>query len=162
VSTAVAVAVAATANPWIAAARAAAVDVLTQALSLPCAISDQHPPRVTMGALIPFVGDMSPVQIGLFSDEAGCQRIARALLYAGPDDPLSKSEMVDAISEIVNILSGTIKGRVARYATHAALGLPAFVMGPIEPTSGQVIDTVNLSVDGAVAQVVIVRALNDG
>jgi CheY-specific phosphatase CheX len=139
VSTAVAVAVAATANPWIAAARAAAVDVLTQALSLPCAIS-----------------------IGLFSDEAGCQRIARALLYAGPDDPLSKSEMVDAISEIVNILSGTIKGRVARYATHAALGLPAFVMGPIEPTSGQVIDTVNLSVDGAVAQVVIVRALNDG
>ncbi len=35
-------------------------------------------------------------------------------------------------------------------------------MGPIEPASGQVIDTVNLSVDGAVAQVVIVRALNEG
>ena len=150
-----------TLNPWIVAARAAAIDVIDQALSLSSrVIEDAAVPTNTMGALIPIVSEMAPVQIGLFSDEAGCQSMARALLYCGPTDPLTRAEMIDAMSELVNMLAGSVKARVARYASHAALGLPTFVHGPVEASSSTVVETVPLQVGDAVALVVIARTVD--
>ena len=48
-----------TLNPWIVAARAAAIDVIDQALSLSSrVIEDAAVPTSTMGALIPIVSEM--------------------------------------------------------------------------------------------------------
>lgn len=148
-------------NPWIVAARGAAVDVIDQALSLRARVLEHAPPPTeSMGAMIPIVSALSPVQIGLFADEAGCNRLARALLYCAPTDPLTRAEMVDALCELVNMLAGNVKARVARYATHAALGLPTFVHGPIEPASSTVIEAVHVEVGDTTAIVIIARAIN--
>lgn len=155
-----AVATVPTLNPWIVAARGAAVDVITQALSRSCSVAEGHPlPDQLMGALIPIVSELAPVQIGLFADEVGCDHMARALLYAAPTDPLKRAEMIDAMCELANMLAGSVKARVARYATHAALGLPTFVHGPIEASSTTVIDTVPLAIEDAIAVVVIARTV---
>ena len=56
-------------NPWIVAARGGAVDVFDQALSLRGRPLDQGELAPgSVGALIPIVSAMSPVQIGVFSD----------------------------------------------------------------------------------------------
>lgn len=149
------------ANAWIVAARAAVVGLVSQALSLPCELTDAGPAAEApelMGALIPIVSDLTPVQIGLFSDEAGCMAMARALLGNAPDDPMSRADMIDAISEIVNMLAGNVKARVARYATHAALGLPTFIVGSVEAASRQVIESVPVMIGDIWAHVLIARA----
>jgi hypothetical protein len=145
-------------NPWIIAARAAVVDLIGQALGLGCRVVDT-PSSTTamMGALIPISSDMAPVQIGLFGSEVACMRLARALLGNGPDDAMSRADMIDAMREIVNMFAGSVKARVARYATHAALGLPTFVNGSIEATHQQVVDRISVTVDDFEAQIVIAR-----
>ncbi len=148
-------------NPWIVAARGGAVDVFDQALSLRGRPLDQGELAPgSVGALIPIVSAMSPVQIGVFSDEPSCERLARALLYAAPTDPLTRAEMIDAMCEIANMLAGSVKARVAGYATHAALGLPTFVHGPVEAASSTAVDVVPIAVDDLTAFVVIVRAID--
>jgi CheY-specific phosphatase CheX len=68
--------------------------------------------------------------------------------------------MIDAMCEITNMLAGSVKARVAGYATHAALGLPTFVHGPIEAASSTVVDVVPIAVDDLTAFVIIVRAID--
>lgn len=146
-------------DPWVVAARAAIVDIAQQALSLPCAIIDEAAGMTTdAGALVPIVSAMEPVQIGLFSSEIGCGELGRALLGSSPTDPFSRADMIDAVSEIVNMLAGSVKARVSRYASHAALGLPTFVHGPVEAPSQQVVDAVTIRIGTTIAQVVIVRS----
>lgn len=146
-------------DPWVTAARAAIVDIAQQALSLPCTIvSESTGMTSAAGALVPIVSAMEPVQIGLFSSEDGCAAVARALLGSSPTDPLSRADMIDAVSEIVNMLAGNVKARVSRYASHAALGLPTFVHGPVEAPSQQVVDALTIKVGTTAAQVVIVRS----
>lgn len=145
-------------NPWNVAVRAAIGELVAQALGLSCRIlATEFDVADTMGALIPISSDMAPVQIGLFGNEAACRRLARALLGSRPDEPLSRAEMIDAICEIVNMYAGSVKARVARYASHAALGLPTFVHGPIEATSQQTVERVTVQIDDVEAQLIIVR-----
>lgn len=147
-----------TSDPWVAAARAAAVDIAQQALGHGCVVADRSSAMTSAaGALVPIVSAMEPVQIGLFSSEEGCGQLARALLQSGPTDPLTRADMIDAVSEIVNMLAGNVKARVSRYASHAALGLPTFVHGPVEVASQQVIDALTIEIGPIRAQVVIVR-----
>ncbi len=144
------------ANPWIDAARAAMIDICKQAFGKIATIKPGGALSDGLaGAIIPIVSSMSPVQIGLFSSESGCEGLARALLGSSPSETLTRAEVVDAVSEISNMLSGNVKARVARYATHAALGLPTFVHGPIEPQSEQVIDVVTVVI-GTIEVYVIV------
>lgn len=148
-----------TLNPWIDAARLAVVDLARQALGAVAQVA----PTATLvdglaGALIPIVSDLEPVQIGLFSSAAGCEALARALLGSAPGDPVTRADVVDAIGEIVNMLSGNIKARVARYANHAALGLPTFVHGPIETQSQQVVEGLRVTIGAADAYIVVLHS----
>ncbi len=148
-------------NPWIVAARGAAVDVFDQALSLRGRALDTGVLTLgSVGALIPIVSELSPVQIGVFASEPDCTRLARALLYAAPTDPITRAEMIDAMCEIANMLAGSVKARVTGYATHAALGLPTFVHGPVEAATSTAVDVVPIAVDDLVTYVVIVRAID--
>lgn len=145
-------------SPWLTAAQAAVVDLVPQALSMACDLTDAQPPLTElMGALIPLMSDLDPIQIGLFSDQEGCLAMARGLLGNGPDEPMSRADMIDAVSEVVNMLAGSVKARVARYATHAALGLPTFIQGSVEAASGQVLESVAVVIGDHAAVVLIAR-----
>lgn len=149
-------------DPWVPAARAAIADLAANALSSLCTIGDPEDgedlPSGLAGALVPLVsGDLPPVQVGLFSAEDGCAGIARALLGFGPSDALSRADIVDAVNEVVNMLSGGVKARIPQYSSHAALGLPTFVHSPIEHSRGQVIRAVPARIGAIDTFVLILR-----
>ena len=144
---------------WLEAARSAILDIGRQALGSVVGFGRlTELPAASAGALIPIVSDRDPVQIGLFSSEAGCEAVARALLCSEPGDVLTRPEIVDAVGEVLNMLSGSVKSRVAHYATHAALGLPMFVHGPVELQSGQAMDIVHAVLGSTDVFVVILHA----
>ena len=144
---------------WLEAARSAIIDIGRQALGSVVGFGKLTSlPTESAGALIPIVSNRDPVQIGLFSSQSGCEVLARSLLGSDPGDKLSRADIVDAMGEVVNMLSGSVKSRVAHYATHAALGLPTFVHGPVELQSGQALDVVHAVIAGADVFVVILHA----
>jgi hypothetical protein len=131
-------------SPWHDAARTATAEVGRQALGAVVGFGDATElPAAVEGAIVPIVSDLAPIQIGLFSSARGCEALARALLGSTSEEVVSRAEIVDAVGEIVNMLTGNVKSRVARYATHAVLGLPTFVHGPLELQSRQAIDLVH-------------------
>lgn len=145
-------------SPWLDAARVAVVDIARQALGCGAVCGEDAPlPHDLAGALIPIVSNLPPVQIGLFASQAGCELLARALLGSGPQETLTRAEMVDAMGEIVNMLSGNVKARVARYANHAALGLPTFLQGTIEVQSNQQADVLPVTIGDAEAFVIVLH-----
>jgi CheY-specific phosphatase CheX len=145
-------------NPWLDAARVAICDIARQALGAPAEILGPAPMFEGLaGSIIPIMSNLSPVQIGLFSDDMGCEGLARALLGSSPGETLTRAEVVDAIGEIVNMFSGSVKARVARYATHAALGLPTFVHGPIETIAQQVVEAIKVRIGTVDAYIVVVH-----
>lgn len=147
-------------DPWAVPARAAMSELAVSALGGACQFTDVHEaPGAVQGSLVPIVStNLPPLQIGLFSSEDGCASIARALLGFSPTDKLSRADIVDAVNEVVNMLSGSIKSRVPGYSTHAALGLPTFVLGPVECASGQEVAAVPVTVAGVQAFVFVVRS----
>lgn len=148
-----------TVSPWISAARGAIVDIAATALSSVCAChATTALPEGFAGALVPIVSDRGSVQVGLFSSEDGCAVLARALLGFSPADKLSRVDVIDAVNEIVNMLAGNAKARMPHFASHAALGLPTFVHGPIETSARQVIQALSIQLAGIDACVVIVEA----
>jgi CheY-specific phosphatase CheX len=93
------------------------------------------PPEAAQGAYLGLVGLAGALQIGIASDEAGCQLLSKGLMGMGEADPaLSTPEMADAFCEIVNIVAGGFKGRVRERCGALTLGLPVFFHGPAQPT----------------------------
>lgn len=145
-------------SPWLEAIRAATTDIGRQALGAVVGFgAASELPAEIEGAIVPLVSDLEPVQVGVFASTRGCEELARGLLGAGPSEPLTRAEIVDAVGEIVNMLAGNVKSRVARYATHAALGLPAYIHGPIELQSRQAMELVQAIVGGTDLFVVVLH-----
>lgn len=149
------------ADAWLEAARVALVDLARQALgsSVAFAPGSVRLPAGLAGALVPIVSDLPPVQVGLFASDAGCEALTRALLGASSREPVTRAEVVDAIGEIVNMLAGTVKARIARYANHAALGLPTFVHGLIELQSDQRADVLPVTIGASPAFVIVLHTV---
>jgi hypothetical protein len=158
------------AQPWLEAARVAVIDVARRALGAIVTFTvsadrggegrgrgEQELAGAMGGALVPIVSELAPVQIGLFSSDAGCAALARALLVRGAHEPLTRAEIVDAVGEIVNMLCGAVKARVARYASRAVLGLPTFVHGPIEARRQQVVEVLPVTIGEAAVLVVVLH-----
>lgn len=123
---------------WRAAVEGAATEIATRALSFPGAIV--HDPVglersvALIGAHIPLVGGGQAFQMALVSSEDGCEALSRAILCKSTGPALRQAEIVDAIGEIVNMLAGSMKRRLAGHGAHLALGLPIFVHGYFEPS----------------------------
>ena len=66
------------------------------------------------GAAIPFDRGEHKLRFCLMGDERANQALAHALFCMGPSDPkLSKEDVADALGEILNIVAGLIKNRIA-------------------------------------------------
>lgn len=123
---------------WRTAVEVAAKEIATYALSLPGAVV-QDPVGVEraatmIGAHIPLVGGGQGFDLGLVSSPEGCQALARAILSSPPTAVLRDAEVADAVGEILNMLAGSIKRRIAGHRTDLELGLPIFVHGYLQPT----------------------------
>jgi hypothetical protein len=89
------------------------------------------------GAYIGLVAQEEPIQVGLLADAAGCQLLAKALLgMEAGDEDLPSTDVSDAMCEIINIVAGGLKRRIAGRLP-VTLGLPIFVAGPPLPNQQQ-------------------------
>ncbi len=114
------------------------------------------------GAYLGLVAGQGALQIGIASNEAGCQALAKGLMGMGEaDPPLEASEMADAICEIVNIVAGAFKGKVRDKVGALTMGLPVFFRGPAQPTGHTAVKVARLSSGPVTAALLIVFPRSD-
>ncbi|HEY0477455.1 MAG TPA: chemotaxis protein CheX [Kofleriaceae bacterium] len=123
---------------WRAAVEGAASEIAAYALSFSSAtvLDPVALERATtmVGAHIPLVGGGQAFDLALVASPASCQALSRAILCMKDGAPLRDAEVADAIGEIVNMLAGSVKRRLAGRGSELVLGLPIFLHGYIQPT----------------------------
>jgi hypothetical protein len=128
-----------TLRDWRSAVEGAAAEIATRALSLPGVVVrdpvDTRHSAALIGAHIPLVGGGQAFDMALMSSAEGCEALSRAILCLGVGPAIRDVEIVDAIGEIVNMLAGAMKRRLAGHGAHLALGLPIFVRGYLQPSN---------------------------
>ncbi len=82
---------------------------------------------VEPGAFIALLSDANAVHLGFSSTPDGCRTLARGFLGVRSDVPLSEADVVDGVGEVMNILAGKVKSKMAARDGAIRLGLPIFV-----------------------------------
>jgi CheY-specific phosphatase CheX len=110
------------------------------------------------GAFLGLVGPTGAIQIGLASDEAGCQALARGLLaMTEADGPLPDTDLADAMCEIVNIVAGDFKARLRDRVAGLQLGLPVFIKGSVQATEQTAVRVAEVRIGAVPAAVLLVH-----
>ncbi|MDD9940773.1 MAG: chemotaxis protein CheX [Myxococcales bacterium] len=95
---------------------------------------DQLPPG-RMGACVPLVGALQ-LQLVVLSTNTGVRAMAERLVHHEEgDEPLSRDDIADAISELANQFGGLTKRGLSKVGD-LRLGLPVFVRGTLTPPAG--------------------------
>ncbi|MBA7705762.1 hypothetical protein ES703_114601 [subsurface metagenome] len=114
-------------------------------ISLPIEKTDEEgnklDPSASLICTITFTGPLQGV-FGVQCCTKGAEKIAKAMLMAGPDDPISEAEICDALGEVTNILIGGIKGKMSgaemihrMKADNATKSIPVVVVSTESRTS---------------------------
>ena len=106
-------------------------DADPRAKALPASTEGKCP-----GAYIAIHGDGTSIHLGITSSPEGCRAIARGLLGAHRSTELSDPEVVDGLSEVLNIVAGTVKSKMISQDPTLQLGLPMFMVGEIQTPEG--------------------------
>ena len=125
-------------RPWLEALAEATAELSTTTLELDgCTILG---PRESEGDLsggyIALIGDKCSVQIAVAAGPETCRTIAGRLFEMNAEEAqdLPEGDVADAIGEVVNIVAGGVKSRLAPYEATLQLGLPFVIEGVIEST----------------------------
>lgn len=87
------------------------------------------------GAYISVLSESNSMHLGLSASMQGCRTLTRAFLGIREKDGVSEKDVVDAMCEILNILAGKVKSRLAARDNSLKLGLPIFLVGQIQVTA---------------------------
>lgn len=90
---------------------------------------------VNPAAYISVLSESNSMHLGLSASMQGCRTLTRAFLGVREKDGISEKDVVDAMSEILNILAGKVKSRLASRDGSLKLGLPIFLVGQIQVTA---------------------------
>jgi hypothetical protein len=97
--------------------------------------SSPEPPApkgaATPSVYVAILGERNSMHLGLSTSTAGCQTLARAFLGLRGREEVTDREVVDGMSEILNILAGKVKSRMSTRDGSLKLGLPMFVAGVV-------------------------------
>jgi hypothetical protein len=86
-------------------------------------------------AYISVLSESNSMHLGLSASMQGCRTLTRAFLGIREKDGISEKDVVDAVSEILNILAGKVKSRLSSRDGSLRLGLPIFLVGQIQVTA---------------------------
>jgi CheY-specific phosphatase CheX len=122
-------------------------------------VTRRHEAPVNLhGAYLGLVGPTGAVQIGLASDEGGCQLLAKGLLGMGAEEAaLPEAEVADAVCEIVNIVAGAFKSRLRDRASPLQMGLPVFIHGAVQSTEHVAVRVAEVQVGSIPASLLLVH-----
>lgn len=124
---------------WLDALAASTDELATTTLGFEgCQVEELLPqipyPPPTAGAYLAMVGNEQTLQLAIVSDMQGCRLLSGALLgMVGDEDGLGETDIADAMGEIINIVAGGVKTRMAGSDKGFKLGLPMFIDGHVEP-----------------------------
>lgn len=126
----------------------------TLAMEMRAGVDAPKLPANLTGCFVALVGHEEALQVGLASDPAGCQTLARALFAA--DDELSESDVSDALGEIANILAGGVKKRMSDAHGGMSLGLPIVMEGHLRVTDRQQIAQLDIALGEVPVRLLVV------
>lgn len=86
---------------------------------------------VQPAAYVAILGERCSMHLGIASSMDGCRALVRALLGMRQRDSITDTEVVDGMSEILNIVAGKVKSRMVARDGSLKLGLPIFVQGQV-------------------------------
>lgn len=86
---------------------------------------------VQPAAYVAILGERCSMHLGISASMDGCRALVRALLGMRQKDPITDTEVVDGMSEILNIAAGKVKSRMVVRDGSLKLGLPIFVQGQV-------------------------------
>lgn len=87
---------------------------------------DQDAPLFDMGASLSLVSETDTIQIELLGERAPFECLGRTLMMMEADEELDWPDVVDAVSEIVNVVAGALKSEMIDSVPSLRLGLPVF------------------------------------
>lgn len=80
---------------------------------------------------VSILGARSSMHLGLSTTPDGARALTRAFLGLRGPEQLADRDVVDGLSEILNILAGKVKSRMSARDSSLKLGLPMFVSGSV-------------------------------
>lgn len=122
---------------WLASFREAAGEVAASTLRLDGAAMPQDKTGKRPGAFIAVQTDRHAIHLGLSSSAEGCRALARGFLGLRADQPIEEQDVADGIREVMNIVAGKVKSKMAGKDGPLRLGLPMFLTNPAHAGEGQ-------------------------
>lgn len=122
-----------TIDDWISCLRDVASDYATHHLRFDeSPTTDQALSDATQAAVyVTVLGEGMSVHLGLSATPEGCRTLACALLGLRRRQVISREDIVDGMSEILNILAGKVKSKMSARDGSLKLGLPIFFEGEV-------------------------------
>ncbi|HEU4724172.1 MAG TPA: chemotaxis protein CheX [Candidatus Eisenbacteria bacterium] len=80
---------------------------------------------------VSILGARSSMHLGIATTPDGARALARAFLGLRGPEELADRDVVDGLSEILNILAGKVKSKMSTRDASLKLGLPMFVSGSV-------------------------------
>jgi hypothetical protein len=97
----------------------------------PASSTNGDAPEARPAAYVAILGERCSMHLGISASMDGCRALVRALLGLRQRDPITDTEVVDGMSEILNIAAGKVKSRMVVRDGSLKLGLPIFVQGQV-------------------------------
>jgi hypothetical protein len=120
------------------------------------------PPTGMAGAYIPLLAEDQTLQLALLATPAGCADLSRLLLGMGPDEEVSDADVADAVGEVVNIVAGGVKQRMADAVPNGSglrLGLPVFIHGHVQRTQQLEVSLASVRLGDVDAHLMVLRSM---
>lgn len=119
----------------------------------------ENPGEGSTGAFLALVSDDESIQVGMVSDGAGCRTLSAAFLGMEPEEAveLTGGDIADSMGEMINIVAGMLKVRMAKDQASMNLGLPIYLGGQIEATPQQEVGVWGLRIRDVDVQIIVVR-----
>lgn len=119
---------------WLTSFRDAAGEVAKGSLRFGTApvVRDASGPQP--GAYISLLSEAHSVHLGLSSSPDGCRALARGLLGMRPDEEIEDAAVADGVREVMNIVAGKVKSKMAGKDGVLQMGLPMFLASAAHPS----------------------------
>jgi len=88
------------------------------------------------GAYIAILSEHNSVHLGLSASPAGLKALAHGVLSLRHEETLTDRDVVDSVSEVMNIVAGKVKSAMSGRDGQLRLGLPMYIPSPIAAGPG--------------------------
>ena len=114
------------------------------------------------GAYIALLGESCSMHLGISTTPEGCRTLARAFLGMRQKQEISERDVVDGMSEVLNILAGKVKSRLSARDASLRLGIPVFIHGPIRTAEGTETASAEVSLGPVACRLLVYRSARNG